>query len=99
MRFCKPAIFLAIVHCAAVAMAQSSTPWRADTQRVTLKNDAIEASFQSGLLYELKDAATGKVLGTIKLDGKPEFAASDGKGGLAPWQMRRAHSRDAAARF
>jgi hypothetical protein len=61
MRFCKPAIFLAIVHCAAVAMAQSSTPWRADTQRVTLKNDAIEASFQSGLLYELKDAATGKV--------------------------------------
>ena len=26
------------------------------------------------------DAATGKVLGTIKLDGKPEFAASDGKG-------------------
>lgn len=28
------------------------------------------------------DAASGKVLGTIKLDGKPEFAASDGKGGL-----------------
>jgi len=26
------------------------------------------------------DAATGKVLGTIKLDGKPEFAASDGRG-------------------
>jgi len=26
------------------------------------------------------DAATGTVLGTIKLDGKPEFAASDGKG-------------------
>lgn len=26
------------------------------------------------------DAATGKVLGTIKLDGRPEFAASDGKG-------------------
>jgi DNA-binding beta-propeller fold protein YncE len=26
------------------------------------------------------DAATGKVLGTIKLDGKPEFAASDGEG-------------------
>jgi DNA-binding beta-propeller fold protein YncE len=26
------------------------------------------------------DAATGKVLGMIKLDGKPEFAASDGKG-------------------
>jgi DNA-binding beta-propeller fold protein YncE len=28
------------------------------------------------------DAADGKVLGTIKLDGKPEFAASDGKGGV-----------------
>jgi DNA-binding beta-propeller fold protein YncE len=28
------------------------------------------------------DATNGKVLGTIKLDGKPEFAASDGKGGL-----------------
>lgn len=28
------------------------------------------------------DAATGKVLGTIKLDGKPEFAASDAKGGI-----------------
>src|SRR5689334_11134363 len=28
------------------------------------------------------DAATGKVLGTIKLDGKPEFAASDAKGGV-----------------
>lgn len=26
------------------------------------------------------DAVNGKVLGTIKLDGKPEFAASDGKG-------------------
>ncbi len=26
------------------------------------------------------DAANGKVLGTIKLDGKPEFAASDAKG-------------------
>jgi DNA-binding beta-propeller fold protein YncE len=26
------------------------------------------------------DAASGTVLGTIKLDGKPEFAASDGKG-------------------
>jgi hypothetical protein len=26
------------------------------------------------------DAASGKVLGIIKLDGKPEFAASDGKG-------------------
>src|ERR1700719_4367660 len=26
------------------------------------------------------DAAKGTVLGTIKLDGKPEFAASDGKG-------------------
>jgi DNA-binding beta-propeller fold protein YncE len=28
------------------------------------------------------DAATGKVLGTIKLYGKPEFAASDAKGGI-----------------
>jgi WD40 repeat protein len=28
------------------------------------------------------DAATGKVLGTIKLDGKPEFAAADAKGGI-----------------
>lgn len=28
------------------------------------------------------DGASGKVLGTIKLDGKPEFAASDGKGGV-----------------
>jgi hypothetical protein len=28
------------------------------------------------------DAVKGTVLGTIKLDGKPEFAASDGKGGV-----------------
>ena len=28
------------------------------------------------------DAATGKVLGTIKLDGRPEFAATDAKGGI-----------------
>lgn len=28
------------------------------------------------------DATNGKVLSTIKLDGKPEFAASDGKGGV-----------------
>jgi DNA-binding beta-propeller fold protein YncE len=28
------------------------------------------------------DATNGTVLGTIKLDGKPEFAASDGKGGV-----------------
>jgi hypothetical protein len=61
MRVCKGAIFLAIVHCAALAMAQSSAPWRAVTWRTTLKNDAIEADFQSGLLYELKDAVTGKV--------------------------------------
>lgn len=28
------------------------------------------------------DATNGKVLGTIKLDGKPEFAATDGRGGV-----------------
>jgi DNA-binding beta-propeller fold protein YncE len=28
------------------------------------------------------DASKGTVLGTIRLDGKPEFAASDGKGGI-----------------
>src|ERR1700731_875676 len=28
------------------------------------------------------DATNGTVLGTIKLDGKPEFAASDGQGGV-----------------
>jgi DNA-binding beta-propeller fold protein YncE len=28
------------------------------------------------------DAASGNVVGTIKLEGKPEFAASDGKGGV-----------------
>lgn len=28
------------------------------------------------------DAANGNVVGTIKLDGKPEFAVSDGKGGV-----------------
>jgi DNA-binding beta-propeller fold protein YncE len=28
------------------------------------------------------DATNGTVLGTIKLDGKPEFSASDGKGGV-----------------
>ena len=28
------------------------------------------------------DAVSGQVLGTIKLDGKPEFAASDAKGGV-----------------
>jgi DNA-binding beta-propeller fold protein YncE len=28
------------------------------------------------------DAAKGEVVGTIKLDGKPEFAVSDGKGGV-----------------
>jgi hypothetical protein len=28
------------------------------------------------------DATNGTVLGTIKLDGKPEFAASDGRGGV-----------------
>jgi len=28
------------------------------------------------------DATNGTVLGTIKLDGRPEFAASDGKGGV-----------------
>jgi DNA-binding beta-propeller fold protein YncE len=28
------------------------------------------------------NAATGEVVGTIKLDGKPEFAVSDGKGGV-----------------
>jgi YVTN family beta-propeller protein len=28
------------------------------------------------------DAAKGTVLGTMKLDGKPEFAASDGRGGV-----------------
>lgn len=48
------------------ARAADAPSWNSPANRVTLKNSAIEASFQSGLLYRLKDLATGRELLTVK---------------------------------
>ncbi len=40
----------------------SADSWRDGYQRATLKNSALEACFQAGLLYQLKDVPTGKLL-------------------------------------
>ena len=50
---------------AADANAARTGNWREPAHQTTLKNDALEACFQAGLLYSLKDLATGKSLLSI----------------------------------
>src|SRR5437773_1491102 len=47
---------------AAVGLANAPNDWRAADKRAVLKNDSMEASFQSGLLYQLKDRRSGDTL-------------------------------------
>ncbi len=65
-------IALAFVLCAGMVLgvmtagaASAAGFWRDESNRSFLKNAAIEAKFQSGMLYELKDAVTGKFLVSI----------------------------------
>lgn len=48
-----------------------SAPWRAESNRVRLQNDSLEASFQAGFLYELKDRVTGRTLLSIDPSNLP----------------------------
>ena len=56
--------------------------WRDVSQQAVLKNKAIEAKFQAGILYELKNRKTGKTfisIDPVKLSAKlPVFGASYG---------------------
>lgn len=56
---------LLIILCySAIGIAQEPREWRDTKERVQLHNDAIEADFQAGILYRLKDLATGEILVT-----------------------------------
>ena len=56
--------------------------WRDDSRQAVLENDSIEAKFQGGMLYELTDRKTGRMLISIDpadLSAKlPVFGASYG---------------------
>ncbi len=56
------AVMLCVLVCMLAIPAAHGASWRDPSNRATLKNDALEASFQSGLIYSLKDRATGKTL-------------------------------------
>ena len=45
-----------------------SEAWRDASQKVTLKNSALEASFQAGMIYSLKNRVTGRSLLSIDRD-------------------------------
>ena len=55
-------VVLACLVGTSVCAPAAQAAWRDSTNQATRKNDALEASFQSGLLYRLTDTATGKVL-------------------------------------
>lgn len=62
----------AVVYMAKFASAQTAASnWKDTSNRATLKNGALEASFQAGLLYSLKDLATGKLLISVAPESLP----------------------------
>ncbi len=60
-RFTLPAILIACLAWPAAADSDSAG-WRDSSHRAVLKNDRLEARFQSGRLFELSDVTTGKTL-------------------------------------
>ena len=65
-----------------LAKAGALGSWRNITNRTTLENDALQARFQAGLLYELKDRVTGKTLISIDPEKLPAEMAIFGKSGF-----------------
>ena len=55
------AMFFVLFSLGGSAAAESGL-WRDPSHRVSLRNDAMEAHFQAGMLYSLEDRATGKTL-------------------------------------
>ena len=64
-----PELSLALAYVTALGASvfalETQESWRDDAHRAVLRNDAIEAHLQSGLLVELKDAASGRVLVSV----------------------------------
>ena len=46
----------------AESRGQPKPAWQDPSKRIVLKNDSMQASFQSGLLYLLKDRKTNQIL-------------------------------------
>src|SRR2546425_684303 len=67
-RCCKMLLICVMQLAAACGTARAASSWGDPSYRIILKNDAIEARFQAGLLYELRDVRNGKAL--IALDPK-----------------------------
>ncbi len=70
-RWCLVLCGCVVAWClAGASFAQTTVPksWRDASFRSTLRNNALEASFQSGLLYQLKDVSTGEVLLSVNPD-------------------------------
>ncbi len=60
----------------------ASLPWRDPSQRAVLKNESLEARFQSGLLYHLADPRTGQVFIAIDPAKLPASVAIFGGSGI-----------------
>ena len=55
-------VYLLIMVCGTTFGGTKEGLWRDVSQRAVLENDATQAKFQAGLLYELKDRVTIRVL-------------------------------------
>src|SRR5437762_9292809 len=53
--------------------------WQDQSNRAVLRNESLEASFQSGLLYQLKDLSTGEVLLSVEPGKLPSKLSLFGK--------------------
>jgi len=77
------AFVFCIVLCTNLTLADTGATgsWRNASYSATLKNEAMEASFQAGLLYELKDRITGKKLISVDpadMPGKLQIFGTSG---------------------
>ena len=62
--------------------ADARVSWRDASHQTVLKNQAMEAKFQAGLLYQLKDIRTGKTLISNDLAGLPAELGIFGSAGI-----------------
>jgi hypothetical protein len=49
----------------------AASNWRGKSKQAVLRNDAIEATFQAGILCQLKDTKTGEILLSVDVDTLP----------------------------
>ena len=73
---------LALAGSGVGALADDSGSWRDASRRNELKNEALVAWFQSGLLYRLEDGTTGKSLLDLDPESLPAEAPLFGRVGI-----------------